>query len=370
MSDLKRGLRPFDPAKHARFATAEAVGFTWPVPSYPIDKTGGRTDVGMGGNGPDDKLTINGGTPMGNCGPNAEPKNSGAMTAALGGVTDPGWTSDRIGTLYFLYEAIEAGVTWRPPALGTPWTQADVEMGKQLDQGVDLGDWLLWCATHDEEGNEVAVGKGILEGFVALKDSEVDAALATADAVICGGSLNDSVDNQFTAWLEGKNPTGLDLLAGEQPDPQDGHAFDLSKSTALGGAGAIATWGQAGVPITWRWRAAVIEQYFALLTKETCESKSLPWESIASSIVAAGGEAVKSDPPAPTPPAPVPPAPPTPPPAPPAPPTPVPPTHEDWLQRFEAWLASHEAWKVEMEKWIEVYERYVASRGGQSQEAP
>ena len=50
---FQRGLLPFNPEKHARFKTAADYGFVWPTPVYPIDRSGGITDFGMGGNGPD-----------------------------------------------------------------------------------------------------------------------------------------------------------------------------------------------------------------------------------------------------------------------------------------------------------------------------
>ena len=60
----KRGLRPFDVNKHARFKTAADNGFAFPEPSYPVNRTGDLiplqlpgTNLGMGGNGPDPTAT-------------------------------------------------------------------------------------------------------------------------------------------------------------------------------------------------------------------------------------------------------------------------------------------------------------------------
>lgn len=345
----RRGLKPFDPQKHARFKVAADFGFTWPVPTYPLLKTGGLTDIGMGGNGPDPTLSVNGGNPAGNCGPNAAPKNVGQTTAALGGVTETPWSSDRITNLYFLYEAIEAGVSWRPPPLAVAWSQADIAEAAQLDQGVDLGDWLLWSATHDEQGNQVAVGAGLVDGFVAVGLDEMEAGLGTADAVIAGVNLNDNADQQFNDWEAGTNPAGWDLPAGEAPDPNEGHAIEYAEAHSASGPFAWGSWG-AFVPSTLVWREKCPQQAFAILTKETCESKGLPWEAIASDISALGGTTVAPSapppPPAPTPappaPTPAPPVPviPTPPPAPPAPPE-MPPWFHGWWEEVVDWIEHH-----------------------------
>ena len=142
MSGLMKGLLPFDPEKHARFASAASLGFTFPVPAYPVTRTEGITDWGMGGNGPDPTLTANGGQPVGDCGPCACPMHADMLTAVLAGLPlgQNTMTSDQVVDLYFQYTDGQ-------------------------DTGVDLGDWLLWLFQQH-----------LIEGFVKIDLSDLDAA--------------------------------------------------------------------------------------------------------------------------------------------------------------------------------------------------
>lgn len=273
---FQRGLLPFDPAKHARFKTAAKYGFSWPTPTYPIDKSGGVTSFGMGGNGPDPTLTVNGGNPVGDCGPNAVPKNVNLTTAALLGLPPVGFTSNQIVRIYFTYQAEQAGISWRPPTVGTEWTPP-----AGLDVGVTLGDWLLWLFKN-----------GYIEGFVALELAETDAALALADAVVAGVNLNPQADTQAesgNAW---------DVGPGDESDPTDGHAIELLSVAALGGPTTWATWGMT-VRATPRWRAACVQQAFAVLTRAQAEKVGFPFDTLLDDLRAAGGTVIAD----PTPPA-------------------------------------------------------------------
>lgn len=362
-SPLKRGLHVFDPEKHARFVKASDIGFTYPSAAYPIDKTGGVTDLGMGGNGPDGSFTINGGKPVGDCGPNAEPKNAGQTTAAMGQVVETAWSSDRIGTLYFLYEAVTAGVTWRPPAVGTPWTQEDIAQASQLDLGVDLGDWLLWLFTHDEQGNEVQPGEGLVEGFVAVGLDHLEDALDFFGAVVVGVALNDQADAQFGAWQAGTNPSGWDVGPGDGPDPQDGHAIILGKAQSPSGPFEWGSWG-AFVPSTLAWRQQCPQQAFAIFTTEDAKAKGFPVDAAIQALVALGGKAEpepgSSPPPSPDspPPAPAPPAPPAPGPAPSAPPD-IP---EEIKALWDRWKADAHQWYEDAKAW---WENHVGQAAGE-----
>jgi hypothetical protein len=340
-----RGVRIKDRGRFETLKRIEDFGATWSSPSYPIVRTGGVSDLGMGGNGPDETFTINGGNPCGDCVPNVVPKNAGQTTAGLGGETETAWSSDRVGRLYFLFQALTtAGCTWRPPALGAEWTERDVEEASKLDVGVDPETYLNWICTHDEGGKEVAVGDGLLDGFVAVDLKDLDAALGTADAVLLAVDLNDAADQQFDDWQSGTNPNGWDLPDGEKADPNDGHGVLLAASTSPTGPRAAGTW-SAFIPLTGRWLNGCFVQAFAILTKETCESKSLPWEAIADDIEAGGGVTVKpTDTPPVTPPVsppapdPVPPAPTPPVPSPPGPmPKPPIPTQHNWYDVAEVW---------------------------------
>ena len=111
MSEYRYGLLPFDPEKHARFNNAQWYGFTFDTPTYPIDKTGGITDWGMGGNGPDPTLTANGGQPVGDCGPCACPMHADMLTAVLAGLPlgQNTMTSDQVVDLYFQSSIAQGG---------------------------------------------------------------------------------------------------------------------------------------------------------------------------------------------------------------------------------------------------------------------
>jgi hypothetical protein len=290
VATYKRGLRPFDPAKHARFKSLADYGFTLPTPTYPIDLTESAKipadGWGMDGNGPDPTLTVNGGNPVGNCGVCAFPAHADMLAAAL--CDEPlaanTMTSDQTVTLYFTYEAINAGVSWRPPPVGTAWTQADIDQAAQLDNGVDLGDWLLWLFQN-----------GYAPGFVALTATEVDAALGLGFVVIVGVNLNPQADQQF--------PVLWDVGPGDEPDPSEGHAILQVATVAPTGQRKYVSWGQV-VPATLAWSQACPQQFFAALTREQAEATDFPYDTLLADLKALGGTVVPPTPtpsPAPTP---------------------------------------------------------------------
>lgn len=340
---FRRGLTKFDPTKHARFKTAEQLGFKWPTPTYPIDNSGrsviGDKGYGMDGNGPDTTLTVNGGQDVGNCGVCAVPAHSDMIAAVLyliGALPANTLTSNQVVTLYFIYQAQLAGISWRPS--GNDWVAP-----KGLDNGVDLGDWLLWLFGHDINGNPAAPGEGLIEGFVKLNPGEEDAALALGFIVIAGVNLNPQADQQVEDGEE------WDIGPGDQPDPEDGHAIDYVAAVSSTGPNGWITWGQYQ-PSSGRWKNACPQQWFALLTKEQATSVSFPFAAAVTDLHELNGTAVP-DAPNPTPvappapnPAPAPPAPdPTPPAPAPVPTPPTPPVHPDpewaqWWEDFLAWL--------------------------------
>lgn len=264
---FQRGLLPLDPVKHARFKTAINYGFALPSAIYPIDKTEGITDWGMDGNGPDPTLTVNGGNPVGDCGPSAVPSHADMLTAVLTGenLVANTMTSDQVVDLYFQYT------------------------GGQ-DTGVDLGDWLLWLYQQ-----------GTIDGFLKLDLSQMDAALFTFNVVIVGVNLNPQADAQFgTMW---------DVGPGDEPDPDDGHAILYLKAQTPSGPFAWCTWG-ATQPSTLAWKQACPQQAFAVLTKEEAEGVGFPFAALDADLKALGGTAVPLTPPSPGPaPAPAPPTP-------------------------------------------------------------
>jgi len=321
MAENKRGLLPLDPVKHARFHYASDYGFVWPEVTYPVNKSGGVSDFGMGGNGPDPEETVYGGQPVSDCVANAAPKNCDLTTAAMLGLLGDQtfhWSSNKIVTLYFIYQAELAGLAWRPPA-DYVWTQADIDTAEPLDVGVDMGDWLLWCFKQ-----------GLIEGFLKIDAEEVASALQTFDVVISGVCLNPNADEQF------ENHQVWSIGPGDQPDCNDGHGIQLVSILAATGPRIWATWGRLQGS-TYAWALECPQQYFALLTKVQADKVGFPFAKLVADLRAVGGTAVTPPkPPEPTPaptvvPTPV--EPPAPIPAPPV-PVPVPSSHEGFLREL------------------------------------
>lgn len=257
MKKYARGLLPLDQAKHARFKFASEYGFTFPPAVYPIDKSAGITDFGMGGNGPDPTLTVNGGKPVGDCGPNAVPKNANMIDAVLAGIGASGYTmtSDEIVELYFEYT-------------------------NGQDVGVDLGDWLLWLFK-----------KGLIKGFVKLRLEEIDDALSMGLAVVVGVNLNPQADDQVD---EGKP---WDIGPGDQPDPEDGHAILYIKANAQDGERAWASWGQQVIS-TYRWYLACPQQAFGVVTDpDALERNGFPVAQLLADLAGMGGTVAQPAPP-------------------------------------------------------------------------
>ena len=248
MTTFQRGLQPFDPVKHSRFRAAADYGFEYEAPRYPIDKTGGLQEWGLGGNGPDPTLTLNGGRPVGDCGPCAVPMHADMLIAVLYGLSLSAWTltTDQVVGLYLRYT------------------------GGQ-DVGVDLGDWLLWL-----------FHQGIIRGFVAVPLPSLDAALATFDVVVVGVELNPLADQQVN---EGQ-PWSLSPT--DRPDPADGHAILYVAAESARGRRRWISWGQQVVS-TFGWYEACPRQAFAVLTKNEASAKGFPLEALEADLRALGG---------------------------------------------------------------------------------
>ena len=248
MTELRGGLLPFDPVKHARFRTATDYSFSYQTPTYPIDKTGGLVDWRMGGNGPDPTLTLNAGQPVGDCGPCAVPMHSSMMIAVLYAMDLAAFTltTDQVVTLYFEYT------------------------GGQ-DTGVDLGDWLLWL-----------FNRGAIRGFVAVPLPSLDAALATFDVVVVGVHLNPQADQQVASggiWEVGP---------GDRPNPQLGHAILYAAAEAARGRRRWISWGQQ-VTSTFGWYEVCPVQAFAVLTKNEALAKGFPLTALEYDLKQLGG---------------------------------------------------------------------------------
>jgi hypothetical protein len=274
-----RGLLPINQELHAALKTPADYGFALPSPTYPIDRTAGITDWGMGGNGPDPTLTANGGQPAGDCGPCAVPYHADEMARKLWQITDSTteWTSDKVMELYLRYN-------------------------NGQDNGVDLGSWLLWLFQQ-----------GYIEGFVKLDLDQMDAALETFYAVVAGVNLNPQADRQF----ENHQPWSVGY--GDEPDPNRGHAILYLNAQSATGPYKWCTWGGVQAS-TYGWRHVCVTQAFAVLTKEAAEAMGFPFAEAVADLRALGGTVAEA-PPAPQP-APAPATPPQP--ASPPPPGPAP----------------------------------------------
>lgn len=248
----KRGLTPFDPLKHARFKTARAYGFQFPtVLTYPIDRTYGLTTFPMDGNGPDDTVTVPGVDPtvgVGDCGPCAVPAKADMLTAVMLGLQLSQYTrtANQVIELYF-------------------------EFTGGQDTGVDLGDWLLFLFK-----------KGIIEGFLALELSEVDAALSTFPTVVGGWILPPNFDDCFN------RQTVLDIGPANQPNPQEGHAMLIGEVLGMNGFTKAATW-TGWITMTANARRGMLQQAFAVLTEDEATAVNFPFATLAGDLKAQGG---------------------------------------------------------------------------------
>jgi hypothetical protein len=277
MAKYKTGLKPFDPVKQARFKTAEQYGFAFPAAIYPIDRTGGLKDLGMTGNGPDSTVTLKSANPdidltqgSGDCGPSDVPAHANMVSAALDGLPVPPntMTSDQVLTLYYTYQAQLAGVKWTP---GTPVPDG-------LDNGVDIGDWLLWLFN----GN-------IIAGFVALQLNQVDLALAAGFKVTAGWSLPTDV-NAFEEAFD--NGTVATISPSDPPNPQEGHCMGFGLVESPAGITKLRTWGGL-ISVSPELRQGCLQCAFAVLTHQDIENPKIPTDELIADLKAMGGHSPK-----------------------------------------------------------------------------
>jgi hypothetical protein len=282
MSKYKKGLHPFNEEKHQRFATAASLGYSFPSPTYPIDKTAGLTELGMDGNGPDTTVTlvsedasINLQDGSGNCAVCEAPAHIDLVSAALAGLpTIPNrLTSDQTLTVYYLYQAAQAGVEWKP---GTP-----IPAG--LDVGCDLGDLLLWLFRNNAELK--AQGLAGVEGFVALDLSEVDAALSEFNTVIAGWILPTDIDAFEVAFDNGAEAT---ISASDPPNPNEGHCMGICFVKNVGDVNKLRTWGGL-ILVSPEFREGCLQQAFLVLTEQEAEAKNFPFSAAVAALTALGG---------------------------------------------------------------------------------
>jgi hypothetical protein len=289
------------------------------VVNYPVNVAGNIGDDAwlMLGNGPDPTLTVNGGQPVGDCG--------------FVGVAHDEMLAGRVPTandtvsLYLTYD------------------------GGQ-DNGVVVADMLLWLLTHDENGNAVAQGSGVIEMFAPVDPSTLGAVMSKyGRGILLGVNLTDCDQQTFPDWSVNANC---------QPNPNNGHVVYLVTL-----AGPISSPGGSGRPVSWgqrasadaAWMADCPEEWWLLLTtSDRAKMGEAGFDALAADLAKLPGvHGTVPTPPAP--PSPTPTPPPTPP-APPTPPLPKPPPAPRPPQpppEFRQWLHDIQVWAGDIQRWLE-----------------
>jgi hypothetical protein len=203
-----------------------------PPPSYPVNVTGGITDWGMLGNGPDPTCTTypNG---VGDC-TFAGRQHYRMAKAAAADEVETWETSNQLVAEYLAYDH-----------------------GK--DQGAQIADLLLYWYQA-----------GTILAFAPLDHTdpaEVDSAMAAFHGAYVGVNLTDDADNLFE---EGQPWTTAN---GEQPDPNDGHC--IVKVAADGSQfDTWVSWG-AEQQSTLAWTAACLDEAWVIVSQEDADATSL-----------------------------------------------------------------------------------------------
>jgi hypothetical protein len=222
----KRGRLPVKPPAE-RFPIRWIHEYTGPLsaPSYPVDVSGGITDWGMAGNGPDPTCTTHP-DGAGDCGFAGREHNKMAKAAAYG-KTETWESSDALVAEYLAYDHGQ-------------------------DNGVVLADALL--AWYDS---------GKIVAFAPVDHSStaaMDSAMAAFHGLYTGVSLTGDADQLFS---EGLPWTTLNY---EQPDPSLGHCIVKVKADGHR-LDTYVTWG-ALQEATTGWTAACIDEAWVIITSE------------------------------------------------------------------------------------------------------
>ncbi len=217
-----------------------------PPPAYPVDVTGGVTDWGMLGNGPDPTCTTH-------------PKGVGDCTfagrqhyrmakAAAGHQTETFEPSDALVAEYLAYDHGQ-------------------------DRGANVADLLLYWYRA-----------GTILAFAPLdhtNPAEVDSAMAAFHGVYAGVNLTADADSLFghgQPWT---------IAGGERPQPQDGHC--IVKVAADGAAfDGWVTWG-AVQRSTLDWTNACLEEAWVIITAEDAAAGDVNMAALRADIDALHG---------------------------------------------------------------------------------
>ena len=230
----RRGRLPVKPPAE-RFAIqylSSYLSTPLPPPVYPVDVTGGITDWGMLGNGPDPTLPQ---YPDGvsDCTFAGRQHNRMAKAAAAG--EQEQWeTTEALVAEYLAYD-------------------------KGQDQGANMAELLLYWYKA-----------GTILAFAPLdhtKPAEVDSAMAAFHGAYVGVNLTDDADQLF----EQHQP--WTTASGEQPNPNNGHC--IVKVAADGSQlDSWVTWGVIQQS-TVAWTRACLEEAWVIITEEDAQAASL-----------------------------------------------------------------------------------------------
>lgn len=287
MTELRRGKKP---AKQTalKFASDYLVE-PFPTPPASADVTGGISPVGWGmlGNGPDPTLTLNGGSPVGDCYFAARQHVRMAKAAVRGTLTTEPWeTSNQLVAEYLAYD-------------------------NGVDEGVVIADAL--------QANYLS---GKIRGYAKLditNRAELYGGMIAGHGVLLGVMLPSDAETQFEA--------GQEWHVSGPPDPNDGHVVSLVTYDDIAKTRGVVTWSKLWI-CTLDFITTYADEAYLVMTDE---DEGWDWNAIDADLRTLGGE----EPPLVQPPGPAP--------IPPAPFT-VPPTHESWWSELREWITAAEHW--------------------------
>lgn len=238
-----RGRLPVKPPAE-RFAIqylSQYLRAPLPPPAYPIDVTGGITNWGMLGNGPDKTCTTH---PhgVGDC-TFAGRQHNRMAKAAAGHETEQWETPNELVAEYLAY-------------------------GHGKDGGANIADLLLYWYKA-----------GKILAFAPIDHTNpaaVDAAMAAFHGAYTGVNLTDDADQLFgehEPWT---------VTNGEQPDPSDGHCIVKIASDGRQ-FDTWVTWGDLQRS-TLAWTAACLDEAWVIVSQEDAQAASLDINALRADI--------------------------------------------------------------------------------------
>jgi hypothetical protein len=217
-----------------------------PPPVYPVDVTGGITDWGMLGNGPDPTCT-------------SHPNGVGDCTFA--------------GRQHY---RMAKAAAWKE---AESWENSNQLVAEYLtydhgkDQGAQIADLLLYWYK-----------KGTIQAFAPIdhtKPAEVDSMMAAFHGVYAGVNLTDDAESLF----EHGQPWTTENA--EKPNPRDGHCI-VKVASDGSQLDTWVTWG-AEQKSTLAWTAACLDEAWVIITAEDAAATNLDIAQLRSDIDALHG---------------------------------------------------------------------------------